>query len=92
MGDYSTEVKREERQENPRRGPLDGIHGGVSMSNWISVDERLPEYGTEVLVCLANGTRAIAYWHVSKCWLGLGTKLNHVTHWQPLPEPPEAGK
>lgn len=58
---------------------------------WISVDERLPEEGTEVLCCFENGT-------VQSLWQnwkndGLGNYLDddlmptEVIAWQPLPKP-----
>ena len=62
-------------------------------SEWISVDERLPEENTEVLIyCKTNNDkevffvdkiryfRGIAIWQV---WSG------KVTHWMPLPELPK---
>jgi hypothetical protein len=51
---------------------------------WISVDERLPEHGTEVLVWHKHERRmrvSKAEW--VKLWRGQGD-----THWQPLPDPP----
>lgn len=68
---------------------------GISMSNWISVKDRLPEdYGTYI-VCLANGTvfemtfsniGATRWFKVNICDEYQG---NPVTHWMPFPEPPK---
>ena len=63
------------------------------MSEWISVEERLPEVGTDVLMtngsviavafCLENnfGKKYLSTWDDG--WTGC------ETHWMPLPEPPE---
>ena len=59
------------------------------MSQWIPVDERLPEIGVSVLVADFGDVHEMAwngrYWVVpASGWVGDG-----VTHWMPLPEPPE---
>ena len=63
---------------------------------WISVEERLPKEGEEVLV--------FGYWHEKfqplMCYLSphrkgkwfttiAGQQVYTVTHWMPLPEPPK---
>ena len=72
------------------------------MSEWISVEDELPGYGVEVLVFrpmakesddpiikissrLNDGISTVSpqgVEHCFECWC-------HVTHWMPLPEPPE---
>ena len=60
---------------------------------WISVKERLPEFGVNVLIndgkycnvmwrveCEKNGY----YWEDGEC----GAHKDMITHWMPLPEPP----
>ena len=63
------------------------------MNEWISAQDRLPEYMAAVLVCWKDsagerrvepGRRDIGGW-----WRVLGTRTKHVTHWMPLPAPPE---
>ena len=71
------------------------------MSKWISVDERLPEENTPVLVCYigyndgqphTEGVACINYG--SWCWYEDIDADNDeeaavtITHWMPLPEPP----
>ena len=64
----------------------------AEMPRWIPVTERLPEDTTEVLVCsgiFAPFTEVAFYdglWY--SAWDG-ETEIESVTHWMPLPEPPE---
>lgn len=60
---------------------------------WISVEERLPEEKESVFVHYVDGWMTIAFlldgkWYQS----GRGTSWLSVTHWMPLPEPPEEGE
>lgn len=61
------------------------------MSAWISVKERLPDERSEVL-CF-NGYSITVAWYASsveRWYADRGDyRLEDVTHWQPLPEPPE---
>ena len=59
------------------------------MSEWISVDDRLPEYGDKILVHLDYGDIKgilLEEYSGTKFW---SRAFNNVTHWMPLPEPPE---
>lgn len=56
---------------------------------WISVKERLPEYGYNVPVIYAGGYIGMAQWS-GWGWYKLIYRESHiVTHWMPLPEPPK---
>ena len=66
---------------------------------WISVEDRLPEDGVEVLACVGSlvslddgfASRYVAwldYDGQSPEWVTSGEQLKGVTHWQPLPVPP----
>ena len=61
------------------------------MSEWISVKERLPEETYLVLVWDNDCDQvAIASLQRDGSWCGDGVwKDANVTHWMPLPEPPE---
>lgn len=69
---------------------IDGYEAGLhaSQPHWISVKERLPEDGVEVIV-VSDGT-ACASWHEAGDFgWSVGGK---VTHWMPLPEAPKEEK
>lgn len=68
----------------------------IDRSKWISVKERLPDFGIPVLICWDGYTDIAEYWCGMVCpkWRTqhYGTvNLTSVTHWMPLPEPPEEG-
>ena len=70
------------------------IMNGVTVQEWISVDERLPE---EKVNCIVHYKHAYCdnddYWAIGICFYD-GEKfqmdlLYKVTHWQYLPQPPK---
>lgn len=64
------------------------------VGSWISVKDRLPEEGVQVLVWEKHGSAYAAYVNkqVSGVWQIGDTNGAIITHWQPLPEPPEVNK
>ena len=55
---------------------------------WISVNDKLPELYTDVIVCrrgtvVESGRRVNDGW-----WKVFGVRVKDVTHWMPLPDPP----
>lgn len=57
------------------------------MSKWISVKDRLPEEKTRVLVFVPHSSIKIDTDRiVGRIWVRW---YGHITHWMPLPEPPE---
>ena len=64
---------------------------------WISVRDRLPEQLKEVLVCFDGygeksvSTATYRNYFYGKEWLSnmMSLSVDSVTHWMPLPEPPE---
>lgn len=70
------------------------INNGVTVQEWISVDDRLPE---EKMNCIVHYKHAYCdnddFWAIGMCFYD-GNKFQlywsyKVTHWMPLPEPPK---
>lgn len=66
---------------------------------WISVEDRLPEIGKKVLAYRPTAhlhadspiTNCIYTGQINRSWEGVEhgfDRINHPTHWMPLPEPP----
>ena len=72
------------------------IANGVVVQQWISTKDRLPyaEYGESdsVLTISESGIQEVLYFDGS-CWCHptgeVRESVFHITHWMPLPEPPE---
>lgn len=67
------------------------------MSDWISVDDRLPDMGQPVIEWGAHEYPTTAYrvnTHNGFRWRTYsdGEVIAGVTHWMPLPEPPSGDK
>ena len=64
------------------------------MSEWISDYEGAPDEGETVRVRLSDGTEGTGYTHLGS-WINAETNIwyykrnRYVTHWQPLPQPPD---
>lgn len=70
------------------------IANGVTVQRWIPVTERLPEIHEEVLVYRSGDGICLDSLEKNGLWeLDLFTvsDLTQVTHWMPLPQPPEDG-
>ena len=71
------------------------ISNGVTVQEWISVDDRLPESGKEgVLIALRWGEVDIG-WCEDGRWSGEFIheyEEGEVTHWMPIPQPPKGEK
>lgn len=74
---------------------IDLLTNGVTVNEWVSVKDRLPEYFGTFVVALKdmNGycsTNAAYYDYSQQRWRGLPIGAeDEVTHWMPLPEPPK---
>ena len=72
---------------------------GVTVQEWISVKDKLPDYFTSVLVwCPGNKCIYAAYRNARQEWYTFDDTIaghvvvNMVTHWMPMPQPPEREK
>ena len=69
------------------------------MSQWISVEDRLPEKRNDVLMYFDSGNMAVGFWHDQDehitfwhAYIDDGFYIDCdciPTHWMPLPESPE---
>lgn len=67
------------------------IANDVTVQEWVSVKDRLPEDGQSVLTC-KNGVYDIqTYEERRNGWLCKGWfwSMATVTHWMPIPQPPK---
>lgn len=60
------------------------------MSEWISVEDRLPKQYDEVLIHIPHATLTTTAWrNIAGEWQFVDDDLaKSVTHWMPLPAPP----
>ena len=69
------------------------IDDAPTVSGWVSVKDRLPEHGKRYLIYATSGDNKIGY--ITTTAFGGHFVLSgrraywKVTHWMPLPEPPE---
>lgn len=63
--------------------------GKKATSAWISVEERLPEQYGPFLIADNEGNMEVATWTKQFGWFSGCNRVKHVTHWMPLPEPPQ---
>lgn len=65
----------------------------VSVPQWISVKDRLPDDNDRVIAFRPYEAEVSAYRYCVKWGWSLKTSMsyNGITHWMPLPEPPKGG-
>lgn len=62
------------------------IAHGVTVQKWIPVTERLPEQGQEVIVYSGGVLKPTVFSY--QFWNKNYDNWARITHWMPLPEPP----
>lgn len=95
---------KSEQPQNAQQNIPENIPGGnspVTPDGWISCSERMPE-DTKMLLAFSQGQIVAAYWNWVMSPIDYkkyraftylsGNILDDVTHWMPLPEPPQEVK
>ena len=91
---YENNVMCDQKIEGLADDVMDIIASGVTVKEWISVKDRLPE---EKVDCIVHYKHAYCdndgYWAIGFCCYD-GEKFQlgpayKVTHWMPLPHPPK---
>ena len=63
-----------------------------TVGGWISVEDRLPEDGQDVVATVKDGTKDIVTYRTERGGMWWGCEgwwpTSYVTHWMPLPTPP----
>ena len=91
---YDNNVRCDQKIEGLADDVMDIISHGVTVQEWISVDDRLPEDGVRVLAAHDDGVVRIG---ICRGYFPAVVSKKHtktfgiaeVTHWMPLPEPPK---
>ena len=65
------------------------IANGVTVQEWISVKDRLPESWKDVLAFYEDKTISIDAMSDGGKWYSDYVRTNKITHWMPLPKPPK---
>lgn len=69
------------------------INNCVTVQEWISVTERLPENIANRVLVVCERSNGVFYAHYEKpFWINLETDkpfISTVTHWMPMPAPPK---
>lgn len=59
-------------------------------TEWINTKDKLPVVGVWILFYSWRGVKIGSYWkQMYKTDMGIETSPHEVTHWMPLPPPPE---
>ena len=68
---------------------MKAINHAPTVSGWVSVKDRMPEQNGDYLAYTRDGI-VWPYFFMAGVWEdALGNSTDTVTHWMPLPEPPE---
>jgi hypothetical protein len=67
---------------------IDGEMMQLTLSEWISIDDRLPKIAEDVIVFSDNKFQIDIGFRMNNKWHSDRGELPTVTHWMPLPNPP----
>ena len=80
------------RAENMNEACVRTVDYAPTMGGWVSAKDRLPEKNVPVLVWEKQGFAYVDRLEAECAWQIASTHHAIVTHWMPLPEPPEEVK
>ena len=67
-----------------------GLRRNLADAEWVSVDDRVPTSDTPVITAGKCGVHGDSYFDGKAGWANhKGMRINYVTHWMLLPEPPK---
>jgi len=64
----------------------------LTLSEWISIDDQLPKVAEDVIVFSEDKYQIDIGFLMNKKWYSDRGELHTVTHWMPLPNPPEVAE
>lgn len=92
---HNVELKHWYSEELDEKLADDLIAHGVTVREWISVKDRLPDDSTTVNLYTRSGIVGTGFYDkYTKIWVQYysgGSICVDVTHWQPQPKPPKGG-
>ena len=85
---YDNNVRCDQKIEGLADDVIDIIANGLTVKEWVSVKDRLPEENTTVIVATDNGIVFQCLYSYDGWDLWDDNDVN-ITHWQPMPQPPK---
>lgn len=85
---YDNNVRCDQKIEGLADDVIDIIANGLTVQEWVSVKDRLPEENTTVIVATDNGIVFQCLYSYDGWDLWDDNDVN-ITHWQPMPQPPK---
>ena len=90
---YDNNVRCDQKIEGLAEDVMDIVANGVTVQEWISVKDRLPESGETVLCLLQGEGYWVSTWDYAddEMWSDgeRWCSKDVATHWMPLPQPPK---
>lgn len=85
---YDNNVRCDQKIEGLADDVIDIIDNDLTVQEWVSVKDRLPEENTTVIVATDNGVVFQCLYSYDGWDLWDDNDVN-ITHWQYLPQPPK---
>ena len=85
---YDNNVRCDQKIEGLADDVIDIIDNDLTVQEWVSVKDRLPEENTTVIVATDDGVVFQCLYSYDGWDLWDDNDVN-ITHWQPMPQPPK---